>query len=461
MLLRVVSKHKADRAPKHMILKENNTISKVSEHKPQPYYFMVVVWGENYVDQLANFCIPSLLALGNIPALHNDCENRFLVVTTPPDWVRLNSFPIVNSLAQYVTVTYCELPCIRQDTSVYDHLNRGHEIALKIAFANKAYGVLLTPDLMFSDGSIAAVQRYAEMGAKVVLSAALRFGQEPLFEQLESMGIVSINSNLGRQAKPLAITGKEMARAGVNSFHNEMLRFEWDAPYFAPFYTGMPGSSWWHVPGEDGVLLYTSSWMPVLMDYAALADHDLSTLNHWAIDGDYVYRNFGDKDGIHISQDSDEIMFVSWTSMSVLNLSRKSKWYLSIPKLGDFFKVCMLRNAFLGPTSDPLKRKKCSVPVRLHAHQLNDVWVDVEERSQKIIARCLLSTDKTGYAFLMWLVGVTHRTYVLVSGRWYNRHHISEVAMKALLGDQEARIFIIRRTRLYLRQLLGKSVGDD
>ena len=425
----------------------------------RPFYFIVVVWGSTYTDLLLNFCITSLLAPGNIPALLNRGKNKFLVVTTLDDWERMNRSPILEVLKKYLEIVHLVIPSQSPEASIYDHMGVGHKMATQRAFQDKAYGVLLTPDMMMSDGSLASIQKHAVAGVQVVLTAALRYGEEPLFGHLENMGLVSIRSRLGDEASALSITGRQMASAGVNSFHNETLRFEWDAPYFAPYYTGLPAALWWQVPEENGVIIHSSSWAAVLVDYAALDGHDSSTMDHWAIDGDYIYRNFGDSEHIFVSQDSDEIMLVSWTSMDMLTLSRKHKWLLTLPRLGEFIKGCLLRDAFLGPTSDPLKRRILHLPVYFHANEINGAWRCVELRAQAILTSYLTSEQGIFRIWSMRWIGVAHRIYVLLLGRWDNRRHIMEMACKALHGDTKARDYLRHRIRLYFRQLIGRTVG--
>lgn len=425
----------------------------------RPIYFIVVVWADRYVDLLLNFCLPSLLSPGNIPTLLNTGKNKLLIVTTADDWQQIKCSPILKRLSDYVEPLHIEITRPPPDASVYDHMSVGHKLATQRAFQDKAYGVLLTPDMLISDGSIAAIQKHAVSGMQVVLTAALRYGEEPLFQHLESMGLVSANSRLGDAGQALTVTGRQLAFAGVNSFHNETLRFEWDAPYFEPYFTGLPGTCWWRIPREDGVLLHTASWAAVLVDYGSLVKHDTSTMDHWAIDGDYVYRNFGDGRHVYVVQDSDEVMLVSWTSMRVLDLNRRSKRLLTLPRVGEFINGCLLRDAFLGPTSDPLKRRIIFLPVYFHGHDLNKLWHAVELCARKTIQNYLGHEQGLIKLWAMRIVGTVHRISVLVLCRWRNRRHIIEMTRRTVNGDSEARKYLQRRVRLYLRQLIGKSIN--
>ncbi len=48
---------------------------------------------------------------------------------------------------------------------------------------------ILTPDCMLSDGSVARLQELARDGTQLVLTAALRFGEEPFLAHLRNLGV--------------------------------------------------------------------------------------------------------------------------------------------------------------------------------------------------------------------------------------------------------------------------------
>src|SRR5208282_3263734 len=88
---------------------------------------------------------------------------------------------------------------------------------------------------------------------------------------------------------PLVATSRQLVSAGIRSFHSQTLCYEWESPYLADF----PVALWWRVPEEDGVIVHSLSWAPLLIDYDAVDHHDSSVMDNWTIDGDYIYHNFG------------------------------------------------------------------------------------------------------------------------------------------------------------------------
>ena len=71
-------------------------------------------------------------------------------------------------------------------------------------------------------------------------------------------------------------------------------------------------AAWWRVPGENGILVHSLNWQPMLLDYGAIADHDTSTFDRWTIDGDYLFNNAKHLTKIHVVQDSDEMFVAGW-----------------------------------------------------------------------------------------------------------------------------------------------------
>src|SRR3990167_10386002 len=71
---------------------------------PLPIYFGVAIWGKAFCQVFADYCLLSLLANGNIPALPNlSNENKFLFCTTEEDWEWLQSQPPFILLSQHIT----------------------------------------------------------------------------------------------------------------------------------------------------------------------------------------------------------------------------------------------------------------------------------------------------------------------------------------------------------------------
>ena len=305
-----------------------------------------------------------------------------------------------------------------------------------MAHRDKVYAVILTPDSMLSDGSVARLQELANNGAQLVLTAALRFGEEPFLGHLQNLGVLP-GETRGRSGTPVVITGRQMVFAAVNGFHSETLAYEWDAPGIM----AISPAAWWCVPGEDGIVLHSLSWAPLLLDYGAIGDHDTSTFEQWTLDGDYLFNNTKSINRTHIVQDSDELFLASWGPMAEGAVS-KTRFPFDKYLAGHFFK-----HSFYSGFFDPLKRKLFFLPVRWHAQPLNDKWGEVEERAMIELSRWVTPPDEAAASTSMQAaparLAATIADLPIAALRslayiWIFRRRIGHYAGRMLRGDRQS-----------------------
>ena len=351
----------------------------------RPFYFFVVLWGERFRTYFLEYCVASLLSPGNIPALDTARRSKILIATRPEDWTAIAGSEIFRSLARYVEPVFIEIPPCPPGRSGYQHMGVGHRLTCEMAHRDKAYAVLLTPDCMLSDGSVARLQKLARSGAELVLTAALRFGEEPFLGQLKDIGVLPDESR-SNGAAPLVITGRQMAVAAVNGLHSETLAYEWDAPGFLL----VVPAAWWRVPDENGIVLHCLSWAPMLLDYGAIGDHDTSTFDQWTFDGDYLFNNSKNLKNIHVVQDSDEIFLASWGPLAE-NAIRKRH----IPLIGKLIAKVQFGANYKSAFFDPFKRRLFFLPVRWHGEPLSDTWRQVEDRAMRDLLRYVTPPGQT------------------------------------------------------------------
>lgn len=430
----------------------------------RPIYFVVVVWGEDFTDLLLQFCIPALLSPNNIPALHNR-GNRFLIATTDEDWKRIEIHPIVSLLKRYVELVFIRISPPAEGVPFHLHMGIGHKLATQMAFEHRAYAMVLTPDLIVSDGCIALAQKHVTEGVHLVLTPALRFAEEPLFEHLAKLGVASIDSRLGDEGRPLVATGRQLAWAGIRSLHSETLSYEWDASFFSVF----PQACWWRVPGEDGIIVHSLSWFPLILDYKAVADHDSSVMDNSTIDGDYLDRNFGATARMYVVEDSDEAMLVSWAPLGERACSLAPDPQFQRPLIGEWLKGLSFYKALCDPRFDPLKRNLFARPVYWHGGEINEPrWRAVESRAAcvlhkyagTLIGEAALPNENsvdagrtlpTTVLKVAWFIRTVLRVMTLCRHYWNHRSRVSGIAKQAFRGDVAAR----ERIKRSLRNLTG------
>jgi hypothetical protein len=348
----------------------------------RPFYFIVVLWGERFRRYFLDLCLPTLLAPGNLPALATAQRSKFLIFTYPADFEAISRAPIFALLERYVEPVFCEIPQCPVGTSGCAHMGIGHRRGLESAYAAKAYPFVLTPDSVFSDGTVGRLQQLASEGVELVLVPALRFSEEPLFENLRKLGV-----SLSRDAvaEPIALASRQLAHAALHSMHSETLTYEWDAPYFFSH----PSAAWWRVPGEDGIVVHCLSWAAPLLDFGAVRTHDTSTFDEWTFDGDYIYRNLSEIKKIHLVRDSDEMFIASWAPADDKPYSLTPQPVLQRRFLGELTKRVRFRSWFYSGILDPFKQEIFFPCVRWHSADINAKWDPVERRALATLLSCV------------------------------------------------------------------------
>ena len=422
----------------------------------RPFHFIIVLWGRHYTNYFLEYCVPSLLAPGNLPALNTVPRSKIVIATRPEDWAEIQSSNIFRSLERYVDPVYIEIPPCPKDKSGCEHMGVGHKAACKIAHDEKAYAAILTPDCMLSDGIIRNLQKHAQNGVQLVWVAALRFGEEPFLGHLKGMGLIPDGSRRDSGA-PLVISGRDMVFAGVNGMHSETLSYEWEASYFA----SIPSAVWWRVPGENGIVVHSLSWAPMLLDFAAVRTHDTSALENWTIDGDYAFKNLGPAPKVHVVQDSDEMFLCSWGPLADRAFDLKPRFNYRFNLVNNLLKGHGLRSAFYGPFFDPLKRQFFFLPVYWHVDPLNKRWHRVERKAQKVlyihigkssVLNARILDRGAAIVFGLWVkvlrsLSPLSRVVHILRTCWQHREIVATRAAETLSGDKRAWTRVIWRAR--------------
>jgi len=104
-----------------------------------PFYFLVVFWGAKHRGYFVDYCLASMLAPGNVPALVDKAGSRFLVCTTADDWQALQADPLFRRLAELIAVELVEIDFPASDENKMNVMSRGHKRLTERAFSARAY----------------------------------------------------------------------------------------------------------------------------------------------------------------------------------------------------------------------------------------------------------------------------------------------------------------------------------
>lgn len=340
-----------------------------------PFYFIVVFWGKVHRDYFLDLLLASLLSPNNIPALNSTKQNKFVIATTEDDWKELQTASLFQLMKTYLEPLFIKMDFPDPTASKMLVMSHGHKLASEAAFNAKAIGVFVTPDLVLSDGSVAAMQRLAAEGKKVVLCAAIRFEHYGCMEGFRKLNVLQPNN-------PMNITGRQLMSVALNNLHSETIRYLWDSNHFAE----CPVTCLWPSSDKSAYVVHTFSWAPLVLNYAALTSHDTRTFEEWTLDGDYVYKNFGDNKDVYIVTDSDEIALVSFTKEEDLHIPAVPDPKQDKKILGTCLKMHYIYRLYHNPAIiDPLKMRLFLYTVYFHSNGINFSLRKTSDRAKKIV----------------------------------------------------------------------------
>ncbi len=426
----------------------------------RPFHFMIVLWGERFRNYFLEYCLPSLLAPGNIPALATSRPSKFLIATRPEDWAAMRETAIFRKLESYIEPVYLEIPPCPPGRAGVDHMGVGHKLACEMSFREQAYAVLAYPDCVFSDRVIEWMQRLAHGGKQLVVCPALRFGEEPLLLNLRSRGLIPRESRRD-SGQPIALPARELACAAINGLHAETLSYEWDASYFGL----MLAAVWWRVPDEDGMVLHSLNWSPLLLDFASLGNLSTSTLESWTIDGDFLGRNISPSAAIHVIEDSDEAFLASWAPMEekLESIGALGRLLFKDRTLRELVRAAQLRRVYYGPYIDWLKRRLFLQTVRWHSRPLSEAWQPVERQAAKTLSAYIDEalaprvSHRFGWRSLVAATSVVLSVVEPFVQAWVYRAAVRRRVLQILRGNPDAIRRVLWHGDRVVHQLFGRT----
>ena len=418
--------------------------------KKRPIFFFVVFWGARFRCYFANVLLRSLLAPGNLPVLARSDGHKLLVCCPEDDWFAVRAHPAFAAVTCHVELVHIPLEPPPHGRHPVDHMSVGHRHAAAVCFDAKAYGSLLHPDMLFADGFVASLCRHIAEGTQALLVPALRLAQSRLF------------ANFGLDADrdagdALVFSPRAITAASIESLHDEIAECEIDGPRFSL----LPNSVWWRAC-EQGLLVHSFSWSPLLIDYSAVTQHVTEGLGGPLADGDYVARNMRPEAQIAFVADSDDIVFASWTPDAVGARDGGRSVLQNLPVFGQALRRAILRRAYryytreLYPFGDHVKAKGFRVPLKFHTRDFDRSWDAVEATAGREIAAAVgdlleppLCPPSWRTRVLDW-IGFALPAYESVQRALASLRFIRRRAIAALCGDADARAWILDRLRARL-----------
>jgi len=346
--------------------KRASTPTQSNEHEGlRPIYLLVVFWGETHRNYFAKFLLPSLLAPGNIPAISSVQGSKLVICTTKMDWEALQPLPLFKEVQKYVELLLIEIDLPTPGVNKYLHVSAGFKLAFQKCWKDGAYGTLLVPDLILSNGTLKHFRELAAAGIKAALVPSLRYDLDGSLAKLRAKGLYD-------EDRALVASGRELAGIGLANFHSQTKRYEWNSPYFCR----QPFTVWWRNPSSGNTIVHTTGWQMGLVNFHALSAIDDSSLDYTTPDDVFINQNFyrfRDEGSLHLIADSDDAFYLCVESEADLTFYPLKALLLNrVPIVGSLIKRYALQLFINSRMFDPFRRWAMTFPVYIHEQPLEE-----------------------------------------------------------------------------------------
>lgn len=426
------------------------------------FLIVIAVWGEKFISQMCEICLPCLLAPNNLPAIPPAERFRFIFLTRQEDISRIKEEAVVRQLEKFIPTEFLVFDP-SQYKSPHLALSGAHRMALLLAAKEKAHFVLLDPDIVFSDGTLAAARRMAANGKAAVMVSGLRLTSETAVPALISRK----SSKVGFDNSILQ--PRELMKFAMSHFHPEVPRYFYDSRNF----TRYPMVCLWPVK-DEGLLDRSFQLHPLVLDMGRARSKAFKTLDYDTIDGVFVSHAFRDKRQVYVEQDSDNMLVFSFTSENE---------YREAPT-SHSGSAKMLRTVVYKSNINSLHRSMFGHAIKLHVGDLSAEWDAVERKTAGILrevrssvleVKSWIFSDHRSVAQVItkWFIKVTDkvrtlrrmriaamRFFLLVEVCWARREIIGVKLMKAT-HDASARQRVRRRIHQGVGFVLLGHVPDE
>ena len=323
--------------------------------QPSGLYFMTPVWGEAYTKLFLDIVIPSQLAPGNLPGLHDSEKCRYLIFTTSQDATVITSSPQYRTLSTIIPVEVLLID--GEITGPHDTMSECFRRGIAMADEANAASVFLTPDLVFSDGSFRTLQWLVTQGRRVVYITGIRLIKQPVVSALRDRflreGVIAVEPN-------------DLMDIALSNLHPLAHSSFWEEGEDDL----IPANLYWRV-GSKGLLARCFHLHPVLV-YPEIK----RAVFYGTVDDDYVLASCPDPMDDYVVRDSDELLAVE--------LSELSHFFLTGMKKGSLDAVAFWAEM----AANSRHRTLIDVPIRLHCGKIQeDDWREVEHKADRIVVK--------------------------------------------------------------------------
>lgn len=315
---------------------------------------VTVVWGAEFRQLFLDICVPNQLTAGNLGAL--PVGSRYRIFTSAEDLDALRASAVLRQARGVLPVDIIVEPeSARQAPDRFRRMTASHDQALRDAALAGSALIFLSPDLIMSEGTLAAVARRRENGSRAVVCAGLRVNRETFIRAAEARGGVG------------AIQPRELVSLALAHLHPFTRAHMIDSRPSAR----RPIGVYWAVPGE-GILARCLYMHPLMVDPVRR-----EAMPGGTVDQHYLAHACPDRGEIHAVSDSDEMAIFEMSHVDAADTEMDpgaiSRW----------------RTAIVLSRCDSHQRSYWTNPIRLHVGEIGAAWQSAEKASAQFAGEAI------------------------------------------------------------------------
>lgn len=376
----------------------------------RPLYISCVFWGEEFRNFYADYFLSTLIASKNLPSIKGLRACKLLVATTREDFLVIQDLPITKEVEKYAELVLLEIPPCPPGVHGCNHMGVGHILATEMAFRDRAYLCALVPDMLMSNGTINFINQKIEDGHSSVLCTCMRVEDKGFLADVRKFGKINKNEIIRNSNKSLEITGSELVQATMSNLHSQSLSWEFGKSYFSTF----PVAPFWTLEKNQAWVIHSLHWVPLMLDYGVVENHDKTCLENWTMDGDYLHDNFGSTNkSAYIVVDSDEAIVTSWSPKEdrAVSIYNSYSWVEKLPDclkpIKDYVKhqhvtkgIESLEKTYNNQIFDKTKRDFFSIPIIWHVNGNKAIYKNKINDFYNLIIEIIKSEPNKDYEIL-------------------------------------------------------------
>lgn len=376
-----------------------------------PVLVSVAVWGKDYVSFFIDFCLPSLLAPGNLPWLRDRRGSRLILHTRVGD---LDTLRDSTEFAELQSTIATDVRIIGESARApHDVQHACHREAMHEADKYSAPMVFIAPDAIWSEGTFRRLDELLRADKRVVFLPNVRAVKEDALPTLQRMKNETGNSSW--------LTPRALTRIAIDHLHPTSEEY-----FFEPGrgVKQLPNCLIWNTAAGD-LLVRSFHLHPLLVFPRRRFAHF-----HETIDDDLVRYACPDPNDHYVVINSDE--------MTCVEFSRRSQFISGICEKGDAAAVA----EWAVNAADSGQWVLFRHTARLHAHPVvPEDWQTIEARAFDISQQIFQIRHRQ--RFVIWIKWTTIAGISAVTGlsrskirerlfrlRWNVRYSTGELRWK-------------------------------